>query len=205
MKSALLVSVLFLLPACQPEPVASADGVGREDEAAATVDVAVEESPAAQTSVTPASATPLRFGPPKSTPSAATPGGPDELSLEGIGPVKLGMTYASLVWAGLEPEFIDGGVAVGPYRAGFTPSKGGPIVTVHVKLGDLPNGLLVGGKLLKNETTSLQELADAVGECEPIPPIIGGAETTCHGGRVVLRGAGPVGGLLTVTVKSSAS
>ncbi|NUO53051.1 MAG: hypothetical protein HOV80_29745 [Polyangiaceae bacterium] len=187
MRNVLFVSVLALLPACQPEPVASVDVVATD---LPSDEIAVEE-----------------IAPPKTpaddTSSKATPGGPDELTLDGIGPVKLGMTYASLTWAGLQVESIDGGVAVGPYRAGFAPAKGGPITSVHVRLGDLPGGLLVGGKLLKNETTSMQELADAVGECEPIAPNIGSAETTCHGGRIVIRGAGPVGGLLAITVKTS--
>lgn len=188
MRNVLFVSVLALFPACQPEPVASVDVVSTD---LPSDEIAVEEiapkSPANDTS----------------SKASTKPGGPDELTLEGIGPVKLGMTYASLTWAGLEVESIDGGVAVGPYRAGFAPAKGGPITSVHVRLGDLPGGLLVGGKLLENETTSMQELADAIGQCEPIAPNIGSAETTCHGGRIVIRGAGPVGGLLAITVKSS--
>ncbi len=184
MKSVLFVSVLVLLPACQPEPVASVDVV-------ATDESGVEEIAPPQTPADDASS------------PSAKPGGPDELSLDGIGPVKLGMTYASLTWAGLEPETIDGGVAIGPYRVGFASAKGGPVTSVHVRLGDLPNGLRVGGKLLKNESTSLQDLADAVGSCEPIPANIGSAQTSCHDGRIVLRGAGPVGGLLTITVKAS--
>lgn len=186
MRCAIFVSVLALLPACQPEPVAPVDVVDADVQAS---DSSVEEIAPPKT--------------PEASPRSSKQVGPHELTLDGIGPVKLGMTYASLTWAGLEVESIDGGVAIGPYRAGFADAKGGPITSVYVRLGDLPDGLVVRGKLLKNETTSLQELADAVGECEPVPPVIGGAETTCHGGRIILRGAGPVGGLLAITVKSS--
>jgi len=182
---AALLAGAFLLPACQPEPSSSPDGVP-------TVELASAEAPSVQELSDTARPAP---GP------AAAPGVP-ELTDSGIGPVKLGMTYAELVWAKLEPESIDGGVAVGPYRAGFAPAKGGPITSVHVTLGQLPDGLKVGDKVLKNESTSLQELADAVGSCEPIAAIIGSAETTCRGGRVILRGAGPVGGMLSITLKS---
>jgi hypothetical protein len=179
----------FLLPACQPEPSTSPDGVP-------TVELAATEVPSVQE--VPANAHPNPF-PTASTPA---PAGVPELTENGIGPVKLGMTYAELIWAKLEPEFIDGGVAVGPVRAGFAPARGGPIVSVHVTLGELPEGIKIGDKILKNESTSLQELADAVGSCDPIAPNIGSAETTCHGGRVILRGAGPIGGKLSITLKS---
>lgn len=125
------------------------------------------------------------------------------LSLEGLGPVKLGMTHAEIVWAKLDPKSIDGGVEVGPYRVGFAPAKGGPITSVHVELGNLPHGLRVGDKVLENGTTSLQALADAIGSCEPIEPTIGAGGTTCHDGRIVISGAGPVGGILRITVKSA--
>ncbi len=184
MRTALPASILTILlaSACQPEPSTSPDGVA----------TSAANQPAEASVQEPS---------PSPTPSHA-PGAP-ELSLAGIGPVKLGMTWAELVWAGLEPESIDGGAAVGPFRAGFAPARGGPITSVHVTLGDLPEGLLVNGKLLVNESTSLQALADAIGSCEPIEPIIGQGSTTCHDGRVTLRGAGPVGGLLSVTVRSS--
>jgi len=168
------------------------------------------EHAASNESLVPASTTPVTQTEPPTTPPAASPsatpaGSADapELSPEGIGQVKLGMSYAELVWAKLDPQFIDGGVAVGPIRAGFAPARGGPIVSVFVQLADLPAGIRVGGKVLKNETTSLQQLADAVGACEPIAPNIGQASTTCHGGRIELYGAGPVGGVLRITVKSS--
>lgn len=177
--------ILLVVSACQPEPTASADGVAtsadEQSDVAPVQEQTSEDAPSA----------------------AANAPDVDEVSVAGIGPIKLGMTYASLVWAGLEPKSIDGGMEVGAYRVGFAPARGGPITSVHVKLGDLPNGLRVAGKLLKNESTSLQELADAVGSCDPIEPNIGQASTSCHGGRILLKGAGPVGGILTITVKAS--
>jgi hypothetical protein len=195
MRNSLAASMLTLLfgSACQPEPTASADGVSTSTDAPAGVGTSAytQESLLASAPSSPR------------TPAAASPAGVAGLSEAGIGPVKLGMSYAELVWAGLDPQPTDGGVAVGPYRVGFAPARGGPIVSVFVRLGDLPEGLQIDGKVLKNETTSLQELADAIGACEPIPPNIGQARTTCHDGRIEISGAGPVGGLLTITVKST--
>jgi hypothetical protein len=115
---------------------------------------------------------------------------------KGVGPIAFGMTRAELEKTGLTVE--DAGndrLRVGSYDVTLSDGR---VATITVTLGDFANGLRLGPKIYRNESTPMHALADAVGACDPIPPNIGSARTSCHGGAVVIDGAGPVGGRLSL-------
>ena len=109
---------------------------------------------------------------------------------QGLGPVRLGMTRAELVQAGLVVRFDPSGQGgdqasfAGPFTVIFDPSE--HVESVALDLNKVRRGVRVDGIWIEPRA-SYERAREVLGPCEAPRPFEAGTTTSCRGGQLVIE------------------